>query len=82
MHNCDTIRKEMFLTKMQQSNVMYTFIHHEGSIKQRRKTHIYDTSLKTTCFGLHSCRWKFTYIFNHVYAVRRESYPIRWNNAD
>jgi len=21
--------------------------------------------LKTTCFGLHYCRWKFRYIFNH-----------------
>jgi len=37
MHNCDTIQKEMFITKMQQSNVIYMFIHHEGSIKQRRK---------------------------------------------
>jgi len=39
-----------------------------------------DISLKTT-FGLHFCRWKFAYIFNHFYAVRRESYQIRWNNA-
>jgi len=43
-------------------------------------------SLKTKfltcfCFGLCSCRWKFTYIFNLFYAVRSESYRIRWNNA-
>jgi len=33
-------------------------------------------------FLLHSCRWKFTYIFKHFYTVRRESYRIRWNNAE
>jgi len=34
-----------------------------------------DISLKTTCFGLHSCHWPF-------HAVRRKSYRIRWNNAE
>jgi len=24
---------------------------------------------------------RFRYIFNHVYAVRAETYGIRWNNA-
>jgi len=24
---------------------------------------------------------KFRYIFNHFYAMRAESYRIRWNNA-
>jgi len=41
-----------------------------------------DISLKTTCFGLHNSCWKFRYIFNHFYAVCRESYRIRWNNAE
>jgi len=40
-----------------------------------------DISLKTRNSGLHFCRRTFTYIFNHFYAVRRESYRIRWNNA-
>jgi len=40
-----------------------------------------DILLKTGCFGLHFWRRKFTYIFNHFYAVRHESYQIRWNNA-
>jgi len=30
----------MFITKMQQSDVIYTFIHHEGSIKQRRTRNV------------------------------------------
>jgi len=42
---------------------------------------INDISLKTRNSGLHFCRRTFTYIFNHFYAVRREGYRIRWNNA-
>jgi len=33
------------------------------------------------CFGLHFCRRKFKYVFNHFYAERPDSYQIRWNNA-
>jgi len=40
-----------------------------------------DIPLKTRSFGLHFCCRKFRYIFNHFYAVRPESYRIRWNNA-
>ena len=29
--------------------------------------------------GLHFCRRKYPYIFNHFYAIRTESYRIRWN---
>jgi len=36
---------------------------------------------KTRNFGLYFCRRKFRCIFNHFYAVRAESYRIRWNNA-
>jgi len=43
----------------------------------RRKWYI----VKNRCFGLHFCRRKFRYIFNHFYAMRPESYRIRWNNA-
>jgi len=32
---------------------------------------------KTRCFGLHFCRRKFRYIFNHFYAVRPGSHRIR-----
>jgi len=41
-----------------------------------------DISLKTRNYRLYFCRRKFTYIFNHFYAVRRESYRIRWNSAN
>ena len=41
-----------------------------------------DTSLKTRNYGLYFCRRKFTYIFNHFYAVRRESYRICWNSTN
>jgi len=40
-----------------------------------------DISLKTRCFGLHFCRGQFRNIFNHFYAVRAQSYQIRWNDA-
>jgi len=40
-----------------------------------------DIWLKTTSSGLHFCRRKFRYIINHFYAVRPESYRIRWNNS-
>jgi len=40
-----------------------------------------DISLKTRNSGLHFYCRKFRYIFNHFYAVRPESYRIRWNNA-
>jgi len=36
-----------------------------------------DVSLKTTNYGLHLCRRKSTYIFNHFYAVRAEIYARR-----
>jgi len=42
---------------------------------------INDISLKTTFFGLHFCRRKYPCIFNHFYAIRPESYRIRWNYA-
>jgi len=32
-----------------------------------------DISLKIRCFGLHFCRKKFRYIFNHFYAMRPEA---------
>ena len=38
-------------------------------------------SLKTTLFGLHFCCRKYPCIFNHFYAIRPESYRIRWNYA-
>jgi len=34
-----------------------------------------DMSLKTRCFGLHFCRTKFTYIFNHFYTVHPAELP-------
>jgi len=41
---------------------------------------INDISLKTRFFGLHfRCR-KYRCIFNHFYAIRPESYRIRWND--
>ena len=39
-----------------------------------------DTSLKTRNYGLYFCRRKFTYIFNHFYAVRREFAEIAQTN--
>ena len=33
-------------------------------------------------FELSNSDKKFTYIFNHFYAVRRESYQIRWNSTN
>jgi len=35
-----------------------------------------DISLKTRCFGLHFCRKKFRYVFNHFYAVLPGSYRM------
>jgi len=37
--------------------------------------------LKTRNSGLHFCWRKFSYTFNHFYAVHTQSYQIRWNNA-
>jgi len=45
------------------------------------KIAVNDIWLKTRGFGLHLCRRKFRYIFNHLYAVHAKSYWIRWNNA-
>jgi len=42
---------------------------------------ISDISLKTRCFGLHFCRSKFRYIFNHFYVMRPESRRVRRKNA-
>ena len=36
---------------------------------------------KTRCFGLHFCRWKFRYIFNHFHAMRPGIYRVLRNNA-
>jgi len=33
---------------------------------------------KTRWLGLHFCRRKFRYIFNHYYAVHPGSYRTRW----
>jgi len=33
-------------------------------------------------FGLHFCRRKYRCISNHLYAIRLQSYQIRWNYAE
>jgi len=44
----------------------------------RRKWYI----AKTRFFGLHFCCREYRCIFNHFYAIRPESYRIRWNYAE
>jgi len=36
---------------------------------------------KNRCFGLHLCRRKFRYIFNHFYAMHPGNNWIWWNKA-
>jgi len=43
---------------------------------------INDLSVKTRFFGLHFRCGKYWCIFNHFYAIRPESYRIRWNYAE
>jgi len=81
---CSVARSATYPQRLQQSvaaTVAPVMIGYQQPNESPANIAIDDISLKTRFFGLHvRCR-KYWCIFNHLRAIRPESYRIRWNYA-